>query len=352
LLAVAPPALWGRDAKTSRLTTLVDAPWAVAFARAAEEERARIIADDVHPAALGAFVIDVSKNQSAAYEADTPMALASAMKLFVMVEAFRQREAGAVRFDERLTYSTRFIRDGAPALNRRSLGARLTVDELLTLMIRDSDNSATDMLLERLGTRAVQQTALAFGPAGPVDTMLSHRRFVYRALDPRADRLSTAAVRDVRWRNGFEPRLDLLKRHVGPPLGVYEQDDLERAFAKDYATGRNHAPMRTVGMLLLALANKRLVSRQSSEEMLTLLSISETSDRRVEGALQEGVPVAHKTGTSHKRVCDVGVVYLPDGSALVVAVAVAGGDREKAEDVIARLTRRAYDSALVLRTPR
>lgn len=326
------------------------APWGHRLDAVVRAELARHQGDELHPANIAIYVSDVARGEHWGFHDDVPMFLASGVKLLYLAEAYRQREAGLLSFHELLTYGAADARDGSPVLSKRPFGTRLPVAELIEFMVRDSDNAAADVLARRIGVDNVRRHIVErFGALGTVTDILDLRRGVYRSLDPRADSLTPVQLRDVAWGPGYPPRLDLLQRHIGLPFGRYHDGDLDQAYSVYYLTGRNHAPMRTIGRLLEAIASRTFVSSVACDEMLSLMDHVKTSARRVEGALPEGVPVAHKTGTQHKRVVDFAIITLPNGAPLIVAAAVAGGDRVLAEDVIARLSRAAYDAA---RAPR
>jgi beta-lactamase class A len=309
-------------------------------------------ATSAHPLAIRAVVVDVDRGVSAGVDGDTAVYLASAAKLFVLMSAYAAAAAGTLRFDEELPFGIDDVRDGSPTLNRRPLGSTFRVDDLLTVMVRDSDNAAFDLLLRRLGEDRVAAMARRFGPAGRIVSTLETRKSVYAVLDPRARDLSAEAIRDVRWRDGFRPRLDVLKRRIGAPFGRYGKQEHDDAWATHYASGLSSAPLSTVAAALVALASGTGVSPAADREMLSLLRHTKTSERRLLGDLPVGTPVAHKTGSLHKRLVDVGVVSLDDvdgGGAVVVAVAVSGVDHEAGEAAIAAVARAAFDAIRHLR---
>lgn len=318
------------------------APWASRLVQRIYGEMAPYPEGDI-----GVFVLDLERGYGAGYHDDKPMYLASGVKLLIMIELYRQREAGLLRFDEELLYTTDDVRDGAPAMNRLPRGKKYAVDQLLVYMLRDSDNAAADLLAERVGWNQIQRGLLGdgFSGIGPLVPLLDVRREVYRRLDPRADKLSMLEVRDIRWRNGFHPRLDLLKKHIGAPYGDYGRDDLDAAYTDYYRLGRNHAPMRTIGAIYERMWRRELVSAEASEEMLERLLGVWSSGHRIRGAVPEGVPVHHKTGTQHERICDLAVVVLEDGRPLIMAIAVEGIEREKAEPIMFDVARTAFDLA-------
>ncbi len=77
-----------------------------------------------------------------------------------------------------------------------------------------------------------------------------------------------------------------------------------------------------------------------------------TGDKRLKALLPQGTVVAHKTGTSDitgrgliPATNDVGVIYLPDGSPVVISVLVADSkeNEETNERIIAEIARAVYD---------
>ena len=309
----------------------------------ARQEQAALPDDDRHPAHVAALVIDGLTGARADVDGDRPVYLASGMKLFVLIELYRQRHAGTLDFDEQIPFTIDDVRDGAPTMNRQPIGGRYRVSQLIQWMVRDSDNAAFDLLLRRATPQAVVEGARRFGPIGPVLSTLETRRAVYAHLDQRARSLSALAIRDVRWRDGFRPRLDLLKKHLGEPFGAWDAADHDAAWATHYRSGASSAPLSTAAAALLALSRGKAVSARDDAEILALLRNVATSDRRIEGDLPHDVVVAHKTGSLHKRLCDLGLLTLPDNSVVVVVVAVAGASMERAEAAVARVTRAAYD---------
>lgn len=275
------------------------------------------------------------------------MYLASGVKLLFLIEAYRQREQGRLSFDETLLYRRDDVRDGASSMNRQQLGRRYPVSELLLYMTRDSDNAATDLLLKRIGTEAVEHTLAREGlfGFGPVVDMMDVRREVYRRLDPRADELDAVAVRDVRWRDGYHPRLDLLKKHIGPPYGDYGERELEVAYDEYYALRRNHGSMRGTANVLARLVRGQLVSKRASRELLSKLQDVWTSGHRTRGAVPDHLRVAHKTGTQQRRITDLAVVWLEDGTPLVLCIAVQDLEHEDAEAVLQSVAAKAFTLA-------
>lgn len=88
---------------------------------------------------------------------------ASVIKLPIMVEAFRQHDRGDLSLDERLELIDEEKVTGSGVIQHLSAGLRLTVIDLVTLMIVLSDNTATNLLIERVGRERVNRTMKDLG---------------------------------------------------------------------------------------------------------------------------------------------------------------------------------------------
>lgn len=303
--------------------------------------------DDKFEGRVAAYVSDPRRGVKWGYTSDEPFYLASGVKVAFMVEAFRQRELGMLSFDEKIVYTQADIRDGATRVNRRRLGSRLSVGTLVEWMMVASDNAASDMIARRVSLPRVHEGLRSQGIDGftPLTYLIDVRRGIYRELDPSADDLTPIEVRKIRWTRIWDPQLRELERQLGKPPKTFSRRALWAAYDRFYATRVNHARMAAVGLLFEKMVRGELVSEKASDEMFGLMSRAKTSTNRLLGRLPSGTPVAHKTGSQFRRLCDLGVVTLRDKTPLVVTVCTAGGDVPKAERVVAEITRRAYDLA-------
>lgn len=308
-----------------------------------------------YPGKLGIFVHDVERDDRFGRNAHVPMYLASGVKLAFMTAAYAAMASGALRLDETLPYTTDDLRDGAPRANKHRLGRPIPVRTLLEWMMRSSDNAASDLFIDRLGVEFVQATLDEQGLLGfgPISRLIEVRRGIYRQLDPRADDLSPAQIRKIRWTPIWDPQLRRLERELGRPPRSFSRQDLFDAYDRFYATGVNRAPMSEVGRLLEKIVRGTLVSAEASAQMLALMSGARTSRHRLLGRLPRGTPVVHKTGSQYLHFCDLGIVFLPragakhpQGAPLVVTMCTEAGELEASEALMAAAARKAYDLAL------
>ena len=102
--------------------------------------------------------------EEVAVDGERVMPTASTYKVPVMIEVFRQVEAGSLSLDEALPFTEDMRRLGSGVMRDLSLGVAWSVRDLTMLMVIVSDNSATRMLLERIGGyAAVNGTMRAMG---------------------------------------------------------------------------------------------------------------------------------------------------------------------------------------------
>ncbi len=94
---------------------------------------------------------DDESTNSIGFNPDTPVQAASVIKLFIMAEAFRQRESGLFDFDAPVTVREEDHLPSCGALTYMHAPLTLPWGDLVTLMIILSDNTATNMLIDQLG---------------------------------------------------------------------------------------------------------------------------------------------------------------------------------------------------------
>ncbi len=314
------------------------------------EEAVRSAAErhEVDGASLRVFVRDLETGAEFGLRADEPTYLASCVKVGILVEVYRQRQMGRLALDEVVEYLEEDVRDGAPRLNRRSVGDRIALSTLVDWMVRSSDNGASDLILRRVGRANVEAGLRALGIQrfGPVSFMIDVRRGVYGMLDPAARDLSPSAVRTIRWTDIWRPQLDRLAAELGRSPGTFRKADVIQAYDRFYAAGMNSAPMRTMAEIFTRLARHELVSVDADRQMLDLLSHPRTSKKRIRGRLPPGVRVAHKTGSQFRRMCDMGAIQMPRGAPLVIAACMVDAEVDQAERAIADVSAAAYTVAL------
>lgn len=88
---------------------------------------------------------------------------ASVIKVPIMVEVYAQAAEGRLSLDERLCLTQTDTVGGSGVLQRLQAGLALPIRDLVTLMIIVSDNTAANMLLDRVGVASVNRRMAAYG---------------------------------------------------------------------------------------------------------------------------------------------------------------------------------------------
>ncbi len=184
-----------------------------------------------------------------------PLIAASVIKLGVMLEAFRAFEAGELSKDEVFTVRDEDKMPSCGALTYMHKDVQATALDLVTLMIIVSDNTATNLLIDRLGIENINKTLSSYG----LDEIILRRKL-------------------------FD--------------------------AKSAARGiQNTVTAAGVLKFYLLLMKEQLVSTESSREMLSILK-----NQRLKGKMPFflsplGIRTAHKTGEDDGTTHDTGVIF-------------------------------------------
>lgn len=115
--------------------------------------------------------------QAIAFNAQEQFPTASCIKVPILVELFRQASSGGLALDEEIVLRTEDQVPGTGVLKDLRPGLRLTLEDLATLAITVSDNTAANLLIDRLGQNAINACIAALGME---DTYLG-TRFVFDA---------------------------------------------------------------------------------------------------------------------------------------------------------------------------
>lgn len=100
---------------------------------------------------VGLSFINLNSGEWYGFNDSTAFNPASVIKIPVMIEAFFQRNAGKLSFEDTLPVRGRDKLWGSGRLYFSPVGTRYTIQDLMERMIQESDNTATLMLMEKLG---------------------------------------------------------------------------------------------------------------------------------------------------------------------------------------------------------
>lgn len=144
-----------------------------------------------------ARLTDTTPEVLAGCQAERAMAIGSTFKLFVLAELARAITAGERRWDEVVALDRCSLPSGV--LQQWPPGSPMTLHTLATLMISQSDNTATDMLLAVLGRAPVERMMKTIGVQAA-----DRNRPLLSTLEFFALKVAPETAFQV-WRDGDEP---------------------------------------------------------------------------------------------------------------------------------------------------
>jgi beta-lactamase class A len=229
---------------------------------------------------MGVAVVDLSSGRTLSLNGDLVTAQASLIKAPILAAAFQKIESGALSLQQKAALTEKDRAGGSGTLDAR-LGPQpleLSLEELLVLMIRDSDNTATNKVISLVGMDSVNQLMAQLG---------------LRATRLRRVMMDSAAAR----RN---------EENTSTPL------EMARLFEFIY--------------------RERLISREASRRMMDILKLVNADFR---AALPRGVEAASKPGSVPGVRTEAGIVFL-EGRPYVLSVmcTLIQGDANPIRDVV------------------
>lgn len=296
-------------------------------------EQIESIVADSGATAMGIAIKHLESGVEVNLNADLPVPLCSVVKIPVLCEAFRQLRAGKFSLADRweLTLAEKNLPSGVLVFFED--GLMPTVRDLLTLMIIISDNTATDMVMHRLGTAAIHNFMHELG--------LTNTHIVMTIREIFEDILPSADPRQV------------LENLDQPPANPDEVRRTGRAYSQ--GSDNNIGPARDMNRLLELIWHGAVVDRAACDQMLHIL-LQQQLNTRLPRFLPYGTRVAHKTGTLRGIRNDSGIIYVNATSHVAVTVlttwdalavkgdSVATWERTEAVDsAIGHIGRAVYD---------
>ncbi|KAF1017453.1 MAG: Beta-lactamase SHV-1 [Stenotrophomonas maltophilia] len=263
--------------------------------------------------------------------ADEPFPMASTFKVAVAGAVLAKVDAGQLALTTLLPVPKSSYVDSEIIADRFiHEGVSLSVHNLIELMLTQSDNSATDVLVAQAG-----------GPAA-VTAWLRAQGIEGQRLDRDTNHL----LSDI-FGLGEGP---LTKERVAEL--AKDADVAKRGANADFALNadtRDTSTPRAMSSLLTRLFNGKALSPASTEVLVQVMQRCRTCSARLRGSLPPGTVVADKSGTVAGTVNDVGVVTLPDGSRFAISVFVkqSAAPRPERERVIAEIARTVRDFYLL-----
>lgn len=237
----------------------------------------------------GIFVRDYNTGNYVDINADRVFSAASIIKLPLMFQFFRRIEKGLINPDDKISLENHYISGGSGYLQYAPKGTSLTYKRLAELMIRESDNTATNMLLSSVGGM--------------------------NELNREIKRWGLKSTSMSEW-----------------------LPDLK---------GTNVSTPKELGTILYNIGNTDLLSIKKRANIVEIMSRVRNS-----GLIQAGLPKTagfiHKTGDIGTMLGDAGVVSLPDGRKyIIVLMAERSWNSAQAREFIVKASETVYNSYMM-----
>lgn len=286
---------------------------------------------------VGAAALHLSSGRAAFLNSEQRFPLASVCKIPIAMRALQLVDKSLLHGNQSIEILPRDVWPSWPG----DLGHRwpkenkLPLNDLIRLMIVESDNTAVQSLFRIVGERPGMQSSLN-------DWKIDGLR-----VDRYEGQCSLAAhgiphpppVAD--WTPGLIGKLNA-------QIPLDRQYAALRLFLLD---PRDTATPNAAVQLLTKLSQGLLLSESSSTYLMAVMSQTATGKQRLKGLLPAGTPVAHKTGTTdtirnlNAATNDVGIILPGTPHAVAIAVFIKGSTREDEvrDRIIAEIAKAAYD---------
>ena len=275
----------------------------------------------------GIYIKSLDSGEEVAINADQPMDTMSVIKIPLLVDVYRQVDAGKLNPEDRIVLHTADKRWGTGVLRTLDDGVNLSFHDALMLMVIQSDNTGTDMAFARDGGPAhVTQTMhhLGLNSIEAVGTTFDWFRALATAGDPSYADLSPGEL----FTKGFPDKLT-------------EAEVEKFHFEGKHPFGLSSA--RDMGRLLELIATNKAASEKSCKEMMHMLGLQQMHTR-IPKYMDDNTDTPHKTGDFPPYIAnDVGFIETP--AARVVVVFFSANHRgfySELEDAIGRMSEQVW----------
>ena len=269
--------------------------------------------------------------------ADKKFPMASISKLPILVEVYYQAAEGRFSLDDRVEIMPSDIHIGSGAMVALfdPPGVQMNFRNIINMAMRVSDNSAADILLNKVEAGNVTQRMKMLG----LDSIRVDRSMLEMILDQSGldyAQYGALPAREVR------KLLDAIDAKTSA-----KADEQFNKVDKDTATPAD------MNRLLEMIFKGEIVDRAASDEIISILKECQTGTARIPGLLPKSTAteVAHKSGTISGSINDTGIVPLPyDAGHIAVTVFMRNARATTAvrERVIADITLLAYNYFVAL----
>ncbi|MBW4672013.1 MAG: serine hydrolase [Cyanomargarita calcarea GSE-NOS-MK-12-04C] len=232
----------------------------------------------------GMFFVDLQTGEYLDINGEKIFPAASTIKFPIVIALFQEIDAGRIKLNETLVMRRDLVTEGSGTMQYKPAGSKFSLLETATKMMTISDNTATNMIIDRLGGKS--------------------------KLNPRFRSwgLQNTVIRNL--------------------LGDFK--------------GTNTTSAKDLVRLSALISNNKLLSSKSQSQVLDIMRRCQNKSLLTAG-LGKGAVIAHKTGTLGVILGDAGIVQMSTGKRYLAGIMVRRpfGDAG-ARDFINQVSRLVY----------
>jgi len=268
-----------------------------------------------HHGMVAVYAHNLKTGETAQLDADEAVKTASTIKMGILLDAAEQIRAGQASLDERVVLTKANQVQGSGVLGQLTAPLSLTLRDVLHLMVVVSDNTATNVAIDRLGLTHINNTLKA---AGLTQTVLYKKVYVPAQGPMPAD----------------QPKFGLGK------TTAREMASLMDRLAECRLSLDGAGPMSGDGPLCEALLHM-LREQQDRNSLPRYIEALDTSEH--------GSAIANKTGALDQVRNDVALIATKHGPVVIAAFTWENADQRWTGDNEAEKTLGKLAQAIVLR---
>ena len=231
----------------------------------------------------GLLFVDLETGDYVDFNSDKVYPTASVIKLPILVAFLQDVDAGKISLNETWTMTNDVIVGGSGEFQDLPVNTKFTAQNVIEKMITISDNTATNMVIKRMG--GIKYVNQRFAQLGLTNTRL---------------------------------------RNWLPDLG-----------------GTNTTTLKELAQILAMLDRQSVLSRNSQANAFDILR--RVKNRKLLAAgLGAGATIAHKTGYIGTMLGDAGIIEMPNGKRYIGAVIVESDRADSAWDFVPEVSQTVY----------
>ena len=231
----------------------------------------------------GLLFVDLETGDYVDFNSEKVYPTASVIKLPILIAFLQDVDAGKINLNETWTMTNDVIVGGSGEFQDLPVNTKFTAQNVIDKMITISDNTATNMVIKRMG--GIKYVNQRFAQLGLTNTRL----------------------RD------WLPDLD----------------------------GTNTTTLKELVQILAMLDRQSMLSRNSQANALDILR--RVRNRKLLAAgLGQGATIAHKTGYIGTMLGDAGIIEMPNGKRYIGAVIVESDREDSAWDFVPEVSQTVY----------